>query len=246
MLKMNIKNLAKTIIPYAVFAVTLGVIGYLAWLNHNDFEKIIIKQVQTQLLITSLSEAQSIEKYVESAPVSAAGINALVKHINDLEKAYVFIIDDNAKIIDYPNASYVGKNILELVKGKISEPEQSKLGAVMQRIRSKEKGTAILDFLSEDINPRFTKTLIAFSPLRIGNNSCSIVVAMEYNVIENTIHKNARDNLIFMGFTCLVFIIFALIFYRARREKDLLMIRETVSNIINKQLRSEIEDRKRL
>jgi len=243
---MSIKSLSKIILPYVIFAVALGVIGYLAWLNHNDFEKTIIRQAQNQLLVTALSEAQSIEKYAESGPVSTAGINALVKHINDLEKAYAFIVDSDAKIIDYPYAGYTGKNILTLVKDKISGPEQSKLNAVMQKIRNREEGTAILDFLTEDTNPRVAKALIAFSPLRIGSNRCSIIVAMEYGAIENIIHKNARDNLISVLFVCAAFIIFGFILYRIRREKDLLLIRETVSNIINKQLRSEIEGRKRM
>jgi len=242
---MNIKSLAKTILPYVGFAVVLGVIGYLAWLNHNDFEKTIIRQTQNQLLVTALSEAQSIEKYAESGPVSTTGINALVKHINDLEKAYTFIVDSDAKIIDYPYASYNGKNIFALIKGKIIEPEQLKLNAVMQKIRNGEEGTAILDFLSEDASPRAAKTLIAFSPLRIGSNRCSIIVAMEYGAIESMIHKNARDNFISVLFAFAAFIIFGFVLYRIRREKDLLVMRETVSNIINKQLRSEIENRKK-
>lgn len=241
---MNIKGRVKSIIPYVSFVLVLGIIGYLAWLNHNDFEKTIIKQVQSQLLITALSEAQSIEKYAESNPVTTAGINALVKHINDLEKAYAFIIDSDAKIIDYPHAGYAGKNILSLVEGKILEPEQLKLNAVMLKIKNGERGTAILDFLSEDTGSRIARTLVAFSPLRIGGNKCSIVVAMEYGVIENIIHKNARDNLISAAFACAAFIAFGFILYRIRREKDLLVVRETVSNIINKQLRSEIESRK--
>ena len=62
----------------------------------------MVKQAQTQLLITALSEAQSIEKHFGNAEISAAVINGLVKHINDLERVYVLIVNNDAKIIYCP------------------------------------------------------------------------------------------------------------------------------------------------
>ncbi len=240
----RIKAFTTAAIPFCFFALTLLVVGYLAWLNHNDFERVIIKQTQTQLLITALSEAQSIQKSVAGSAITTAGINSLIKHINDLEKAFAFVIDSDGEIIEYPYAFYNGKNILELIKGRIPAQEQSKLEAIMRKIRAGENGTDVLEFFSEDRDPKVARTMVAFSPINIGGKKFSLIVAMEYAVIENLIHKNARDNIISALFACAAFVAFGIILYRMRREKDKLLIEEEVSNIINKQLRSEIEGRK--
>ncbi|MFA5090066.1 MAG: hypothetical protein WC510_03380 [Candidatus Omnitrophota bacterium] len=240
------KVISKYRIMLTCFAlvVILCAIGYLAWLNHNDFEKAITRQVQTQLLITALSEAQSIERYIDDTKISVPQINSLVKHINDLERVYVFIIDNNAEIISHPCPAYVGKNILTLAKGRISGPDWLKLNAIMRKIRNGQEGSDILDFFSEDADPKIAKTLVAFAPIRIGKTKGSIIAAMEYSVIANPINKNLRDTFLFIGFINLSLVIFGMVLYKIRKEKEKLTISEMVSNIINKQLRLEIDERK--
>ena len=241
----RIKSALKIIIAYSALAIILGVIGYLAWLNHNDFEKAIVSQARQQLLITAISEAQSIEEHVSNPDMFISRSGELLKHINDVEKVYVFILDDNSKIICWPNADFVGKNILELAKGKIPEPERLKLDSAMRRIRNGGQGTETLGFFSEGRDPKIVKTLIAFTPAGIGENRYSVIVAMEYSVIAGPLNKNARDNLLFAGFIVLILIISGIIFYRIRRSKARLAISEATSNIINKQLHLEIEERKK-
>jgi len=241
----KIKSGFKIFIPYVALVIILSAIGYLAWLNHNDFEKTIINQTKTQLLITALSEAQSIEKDISGTGVSAERINGLVKHINELERVYMFIINDNAQIISYPYTSYIGKNALALIKGKTPNPDWLKLNAVMRKIKNGEQGTEILDFFSENKDPQIVKTLVAFAPMRINNNRCSIIVAMEYNVVANPIHKNVRENLLLLGFAGSVLAIFSSFFYRIHKEKDKLALSELTLNIINRQLHLEIDERKK-
>jgi len=221
-------------------------IGFLSWLNHNDFEIVLINQTKMQLLITALSEAQSIEKYGSGNDISTIGIDNLVKHINDLEKVYVFIVDDNGKIINCIFPAFVGKDISTLIKGRISASDWVRLNAILAEIKNGRQGTQTLDFFSEDANPKIVKTLIAFAPIRVNKSRYSIIVAMEYNVIAGLVHKNARDNLLFMGFTNLILIIFGVLLYRVHRQKDKLAITEKALNIINKQLHLEIDERRHI
>jgi signal transduction histidine kinase len=216
---MKLKVNWKYNIPYIVIVIILAMTGYFARLNHNNFEKTVVNQAQTQLLITALSEAQSIERYSNNINISAAQIDELVKHINDLERVYALIIDNNANIISFPRTDYIGKNVLAIIKEKISTPDGLKLNSILQKTKRGEQGTDLLDFFSDDANPKIVKTLLAFAPIRIGNTRCSIIVAMEYNAIASPVNKNARDSIVFAGFMFLVFFILAFVLYRQQKKR---------------------------
>jgi len=235
----------KAAMPFLAVIVVLVSAGYVSWLNHNDFEKAIIRQTQTQLLITALSEAKIIEKNIYDIGSSPTGINQLVKNIDDLEKVYTIVVTDNGKIISCPYASFLGINILEFTNNKIPESDWEKLNSVIHEFKNGKSGTAILDFLSEDPSHKIVKTIIAFSPMRVGKNRNAIIIVMEYSLIANLIHRNLRDNLLFMVLTNFVIAIFGLALFRIHREKDKLAISEAALNIINRQLHSEIDDRKK-
>ncbi|MDD5246741.1 MAG: cache domain-containing protein [Candidatus Omnitrophica bacterium] len=57
-------NLIKTMIFIMAAFFVLGGIVYLAWLNHDDFKRVMIQEAESQLSIIAESEAQSIEKYI--------------------------------------------------------------------------------------------------------------------------------------------------------------------------------------
>ncbi len=215
-------RITRTIIPYTAIVVILAVIGYFSWLNHNAFEKAMVDQAQTQLMITALSEAQSIRRYSYNTEISAADLNRLVKHINDLERVYVLIVNSDANIMLCPYAKYIGENLLTLLRGKISNPEWLKLSSITQKIKNGEEGTAIIDFYSEDVdNPIIVKTLLAFAPVSISNSRASIIVAMEYDVVAEPVNKNARDNIIFGGLVLSMFLVLAAsIFHHQKKRSD--------------------------
>lgn len=199
--------------------IILVIIGYFAHQNHNDFEKTIVEQTQKQLLITALSEAQSIEKCFNNTEISAAQMDEMVKHINALERVYVLIIDNDAKIINSPVPNFIGKSVLTLMKGKISDSDWLKLNSILQKMRHGEEGTEILNFFSDSSSPEIVNTLLAFAPVRSGSSRSSIIVAMEYNAIAGPINKNARDNIIFGGFVFSVFFVLVLAFFVHQKKK---------------------------
>ncbi|MGA1978943.1 MAG: ATP-binding protein [Sedimentisphaerales bacterium] len=181
----------------------------------------MVNQTQTQLLITALSEAQSIEKHFGNTEIFATDINGLAKHINDLERVYVLIVNNDAKIIYCPYKNYIGENLLTLLKGKISNPEWLKLNSILQKIKNGEQGTAIIDFFSENANPVIVKTLLAFAPICISNTRSSIIVAMEYDVVAEPVNKNARDNVIFGGFVfSVVLVLAAFVFHQQKKRSN--------------------------
>jgi len=242
----GIKNFLKESPPYIALIVTLIIIGYFAWSSHNRFEKAMINQAKKQLLITALSEAQSIGNSINDAAIPVTRINDLVKHINDLERAFAFIVREDGLIVDYPYAAYVGKNILAETKDKISSSDWLELNRIILKIHSKEEGTGALDFFSEAERPKIVRTLLAFAPLNIGVERYSVFVAMEYDVVAELINKSAIENLIFLAAMILALFAFGLIFYRIHREKDKLALSELTLNIINRQLHSEIDERKNM
>lgn len=211
----------RIIIPYIAIVIILAVTGYFSWLNHNAFEKAMVDQAQTQLMITALSEAQSIEEHSDNNEIPAAEINGLVKHINDLERVYVLIINNDARIMFCPYTNYIGENLLTLLKRKISNPEWLKLSSTMQKIKNGEQGTAVIDFFSENANPIIVKTLLAFAPIYISNTRSSIIVAMEYDVVAEPVNKNARDNIVFGGFMfSMFFVLAASVFHQQKKRAN--------------------------
>jgi signal transduction histidine kinase len=211
----------KIFTPYIAIAVILAAIGYFSRLNHNAFEKTLVNQAQKQLMITALSEAQSIRRHPYNTDISAADITGLVKHINDLERVYVLIVDNDANIMVCPYTNYIGKNLQTLLKGKIANPEWVKLNSMLQNIRDGRQGTAIIDFFSDNPNPVIVKTLLAFAPVRYRNPMSSIIVAMEYNVVAEPVNRNARDNIVFGGVVfAMFFLLAASIFHHQKQRSD--------------------------
>jgi len=236
----------KATLPYLAFAVILSIIGYLGWQNHSEFERIIINQVKTQLLITALSETQSVEKYVNDGEVTIDKIEGIVKHINDLEKVFVLVIGENGQILSSPESGYIGKDIFDITKNRISGFEWLKLKSLVKKVKEGAQGTEEIDFLSENNGSRPVKSLLAFSSMRINGKRCAIFVVMEYGVISGIINKNAVDMLLFLIVTDIVLVLFGLIFYRMHQEKEKLAVSEEALNIINKQLHCEIDKRKNM
>jgi len=135
------KMLLKKILFYAAIAITLAGICYLAWLNHDDFKKTMIKQSQTQLLIIAESQAQSIEKYIvdvhreleilssefaihrrileENNKAVKAEYNAYLENsYKDIEKIVdsIYLIDSKGIVIDISpfKEGIIGENISQM------------------------------------------------------------------------------------------------------------------------------------
>jgi len=74
--KVRIENLLRRSQLFLAVAAVVAVIWYLAWLNHNDFERAMVRQAQNQLTIIARSEAQSIEKYIGDIDDELSGVSS--------------------------------------------------------------------------------------------------------------------------------------------------------------------------
>ena len=88
-------------------------------------------------------------------------------------------------------------------------------------------------------------SIVAFTPLRVGNGRWTVAVVAEYSLIARAVSRNFRDNLIFTGFVLIVFLSLGFALWKLYEKKLRLEISEKSLDIINKQLHSEIAERKK-
>jgi len=89
---MDISRRIKKLSLILAVAAVLAAISFLAWLNHRDFERAMLKQARKQLYIIAKSEAQSIEEYMsdihqEIEILSSEGIVRLAVRGRDVDSA---------------------------------------------------------------------------------------------------------------------------------------------------------------
>ncbi len=155
-------------------------------------------------------------------------INSLIGHINQ-DKIYALLLDGNNIILSYPDAGYIGLDV-NGISGE-SVFNRSEFRNVLKKVNSGEQGA---------------EGLFAFVPIRFGSNAWSIIVAADYGLIAGPVNKNAKDNLITVGFVFLVFVFAGIMLYRIQKKRAQLSISARALDIINKQLHLEIDERKRL
>lgn len=146
-------------------------------------------------------------------------INDLVKHINEGENRYAFLIDKRGDVLSYPAFCCLGMNVSEVIKGDTSESCRLKIKEFIGRLKNGQDGAGIYSFSAAGYNPKNTETLVAFSPIHINDNTWSLVVAASYNSIAGPININGRDNVVFAGFVSLLFIIAGWIFYQDQKKR---------------------------
>jgi hypothetical protein len=216
--------------------------------NHKEYTSEISVTGQGGPIITHLCPVFEKGAFIGflRVVISLTKIHDLVNHINLREKVFALILDDKQDLITFPDTAYIGKDIPTFLKQELPGSYAAGFKDIASRMVNGKEGVGVCQFLSEGYKSEIVKTLIAFVPIRIDSIRWSIAVALEYRAIADAIDKNARDNLIFMGFVLFVFIIMAIAVYRTQRKKDRLAISETALNIINKQLHLEIDERKRI
>ncbi|MBU1726398.1 MAG: cache domain-containing protein [Candidatus Omnitrophica bacterium] len=356
----------KKIFPYLLFAFSLGVVFYFAWLNHKQFEKTMIEQAMERLLMVADSEAQSIEQYfinidrdlqilsskyairqsirdenilgrqtsgyrifledsfkdleglvdsiylidfkgrvVDVGPynqdligrdfsdrpdvkklldfqkpffsdvfITLAGkqgisclypiieegkfmglvravilvdrINDLVKHINESRYVYAMVMDSNADILSFPLNRFIGRNLKLLMDKAGSDFRFPEFKALLPKILTGSRGSAVLSFFSDEENPKPKLMLMAYAPIKIDRHVWSVTVAREYEAISGPINNNAISAIVFAGLLAVIIIISGLFFYKNQKEKDCLEIAASASRIINKELHLEIDERRHI
>ena len=140
---------------------------------------------------------------------------------------------------------HVGKDIFEVGKEVLNTQELSNLNTFVKNLDSSSSGTAVLLFPTKDENPKKEMKLFAFAHLNDGKNGpYSIIVTERLSALIGPLHRNLRDILVLMGLFFLVFSAFGYIFYRTQKKKFQMEVTSKALEIINKQLRCDIDDYK--
>lgn len=85
--------------------------------------------VDQRLLITAVAQIFDGKQSIGAmgADIELKDISDAVNAISFNDSGYAFLINDEGKVITHPNASYYGKNIIELFQGKVPSIFSSKL-----------------------------------------------------------------------------------------------------------------------
>ena len=175
------------------------------------------------------------------AVVSMPKIRELAGHKGLSGNARVMILDNKLGLVVSPEDLYIDKTIRDILSHQMTS---AKIEDIIARMLNAEEGADIYDSMGvSKIGEE--KKLIAFSPIHIGKENWSLAVIMDYQHIAKPINRNARDNIIFSAFVIFVLAVLGWFFYAEQKKKAQLDISHTAANIVNKQLRIEIEERKR-
>jgi hypothetical protein len=154
-------------------------------------------------------------------------------------------MDDKHIILSDPVKRHIGKDIFEVGKEVLNSQELSDLNAFVEKLDSSSSGTAVLSFPTKDDKPKKEMKLFAFAHLNDGKNGLySVIVTERLSALTGPLHRNLRDTLVLMGLFFLVFLAFGYIFYLTQKKKFQMEVTSKALEIINKQLRCDIDDYK--
>jgi len=180
------------------------------------------------------------------AVLSIERIHGLVNHINRSGVMYAFVLDEHGTLVSYPDANLLGMDMAVALQGKISRAGMTALREEIGAMEKEREGMNITLLPSAGVGPQIVQTIVAFTPVRIGVNIWSIAVAMDYRTIAGPLHRNVRDNLVFVGFVFGVLGILLAILYRTWNKRVQLATSARALDIINRQLHLEIDERRKI
>jgi hypothetical protein len=234
----------KYILLFTSAVFLLGIIVALGCVNHFDFKRSVISAELRELLILAKSTSRDIENRIFGIKQEPEQIAKLVQHINDEEMLYSFIMNKNHIMLTHPNKGYIGKDIFDVSKGILNDQELSELRQFVQRMETRDSGTAVLYFPSNEDESKKTVTLFSYSVMHSQDIIYYLVIAERLDALTKPMHKNVRDTFVLMGLFFLVFLTVTYVYYRLQKKRIEMEITTRSLEIINKQLHCEIDDYK--
>jgi len=231
----------KNIILFVLAVLLTGSILALGWINHFDFERSVINAESRELLIIAKSASHDIENGSLRIKQEPQYIDKLIQHINNEEIFTTFVMDNNHIIVSDPVKRHIGKDILEVGKEVLDVKELSKLKTFLEKMDLNTSGTALLFFPSKDEKPKKELKLLAFARFQGQNGLYAVIVTERLSAFTRPLHRNLRDTLVFMGLFFLVFFTFVYSYYLSQKKKFQMEVESKALEIINKQLRCDID-----
>jgi len=228
----------------ALAVLFVGSIVTLGWLNHFDFERSVINAELRELLIIAKSAGHDIENGTLRIKQEPEYVDRLIQHINDEGTFMTFVMDSRHIIVNDPVKRHIGKDILDVGREALDSKKLSELQAFLEKLDSANSGTALLFFPIKDEKPNKELKLFAFAHFQGQSGLYTVIVTERLKALTGPMHRNLRDTVAFMGLFFLVFCIFGYIYYRTQRKRLQMEVTTRALEIINRQLRCDIDDYK--
>lgn len=234
----------RNILLSALAILFMGSILTLGWINHFDFERSVIKAELRELLIIATSASHDIESGGLRIKQEPQYIDKLIQHINNEETFATFVLDNNHIIVSDPVKSHIGKDIFEVGKEALDAKELSKLNVFMGKLDSNSSGTAILFFPTKNGKPNKELKLFAFEHFRSQDGLYTVIVTERLSALTGPMHRNLRDTLVLIGLFFVILFVFGYIYSHTQKTRFKMEVTSKTLEIINKQLRCDIDDYK--
>ncbi len=164
------------------------------------------------------------------------------------QRGYVWMIDDSGVVISHPTKEHVGKHKMAPRKDAFPDYDWFELENIIAKMTSGQSDVGSYHSVWWlDEKPGLVRKLVAFAPVRIGNELWSIGVSMCYDEISGPIKAHSRNLCLGAGFIILLFIYAGIGFYRVQKRQLELQVRVKSAEqlkSINQRLLSEVSERK--
>ncbi len=166
-------------------------------------------------------------------------LGGLISHTKVGEKGYAWLVDDRGVMLAHPSPDHEGKDVMALRKEAFPDHDWTDMERIVDEMKSGVNGVGVYHSAWwTDEEPKITKKLVAFTPVKAGSSTWSLAVSMGYDEIAAPIAKNARDNLLGAGFLLLLLGAGGLGFYRAeKKEAELEMLSRTAEELEEREKR---------
>ncbi len=165
------------------------------------------------------------------------------------KKGTMQVIDNEGTTIISPVAEYRGGAVVDVRKLKYPQSDWSSFEKIVQRMQKGETGFGeYFSFEPEKGVVRQRKDMAAFASLSAGEKDWSLSMSLPYSGVEASIRKYARNLFVVIEILIFFFLFIGAAFLSWERksiERDSFHKTSEVLKIMNKDLRTENEERKR-
>jgi len=173
------------ILSFTAFAIA----GGWAWFHTRQFYSQTIASNQEHLLDMARIEAAFLKNLL--ARKGDYSLEGSADEITVGQRGYIWIIDENGKLLSHPDRDQVGKDMMAIRQAAFPEHDWSQMQQIVQKMRNGEEGVGVYEsaWWTED-EREMSRKLVGFSSFRIDDKVRSVAVCMSFEEIAGPIQEN--------------------------------------------------------
>ncbi len=138
-----------------------------------------------------------------------------VKPVKAGVNGYAQLLDSSGILLAHQNQTYIEKHIIKTRKQLYPDHDWSELENIVRQMNAGKEGVGIYHSVWWNKAQReYVRVLTAYTPVRMGENTWSLSVAMDYNEIARPVNKNSRAMLLYSGFIITIVLLISILFFR--------------------------------